>query len=510
MSFQIGRFLLMGSLVGSLFADGIGDIEKFFSAKGTIVAKADKDLYASDKGLPYFRVGFPVEIFKGSYVENPLTGKKSFVILGESGKGVVVQSFKTNSLIHLTENKGVKVGDIVRLNYKEICFKGSERAFEKLQTSLPMIRSENPSACRWGIEETADGYEILFNGKEVFFARKELPSYAYSERKVPFRELNIFVKAYDLGRFSEVPSGVDTVSNGKLMLVAVALPEGVKLYQEVGGGLNPIGLLPTPNGKLVGVRLVNIGGTVYILGNALTPDAQPVSFIAKLVGTNPVVVKSDIPYLFGVLRKGDNPLVVVQKFDGTFGETYKFDLNRLKVGEKLNTPEGFRADTAILSSDNELVFIDNSGTLRIFKGSFERGFEHIMDIEGNFGKSYTAVGVPSPVGDTSLRKVFFPPHPVEVQLFGFKGFLVAENESERIVPLLGEKVLKFRGGRLVFVGKTQKGMYETKTLRGFVFEDALQGVAVDKGGTPFAVSGYKNPFLFRKGGKIYRLEFKYF
>ncbi len=510
MSFQIGRFLLAGGLIGSLFAGGIGDIEQFFTAQGVIVAKSDNNTYVCDKGLPYFRVGFPVSTFRGSYVENPLTGKKSFVILGESGKGIVVESFKTNSVIRITENKSVRVGDIARLRYKEICFKGSDLAFEKLQNLLPVVRSDNPAACRWGIEERADGYEVLFEGKEVFFARKELPSYAYSERKVPFRELNIFVKAYELDRFSEVPVGVDAVSNGKLTLVAVALPEGVKLYQEVGGGLNPIGLLPTPNGKLVGIRLVSVGGTVYILGNALTPDAQPVSFVAKLVGTNPVVVKSDIPYLFGVLRKGDKPLVVVQKFDGSFGETYRFDLEHLKVGEKLKTPEGFRADTAILSSDGKLVFIDSGGILRIFEGSFKGGFKHVVDIEGNFGKSYTAVGVPSPVGDTSLRKVFFPPHPVEVQLFGFRGFLVAENESEQIVPLLGGKLLKFRGGKLVFVAQTERGLYEKKTLRGFVFEDALQGIAVDGNGTPFAVSGYKNPFLFQKGGKIYRLEFRYF
>ena len=505
-------FLLAVGTAGLSSAGGLEEIEKFLSSQCVILTKSENNLYVCDKGLPYFRVGFPVAVYRGTYVENPLTGQKTFVLLGESGKGVVTESFKTNSLIRLTENKGVKRGDIARLDYDNICFSGSEYAFEKLQKELPLVKSENASSCRWAIVEKPDGYALLFKGKEVFFAPKELPSYAYAApRKADLRELNIFVKAYELGRFKEIPVGVDTENlSPKVKLVAVGFPDWVALYQYVGGTLTPLGNLPVPNGQLVGIRLVKLNGTVYILGNAVTPDAQAVSFVAKMVGTNAAVVKDSIPYLFGVLKKGDNPLVVAQKFDGNFGESYTFDLSRLEVGGKLNTPDGFRADTAVLSSDGELAFIDNGGTLRIFKGSFKSGWEHYIDIEGSFGKSYTAVGVPSVVGDTTIRKVFFPPHPVEVQLFGFKGFLVAENESAPIVPLLGEKVLKFKGGRLVFIGKNSKGLYEKKPLRGFVFEDAVQGIAIGKEGLPFVVSGYKNPFLFKKGGKIYRVEFRYF
>ena len=504
--------LLLGAAVGTVSSAGLGDIEKFLSARCTILAKAQENLYVCDKGLPYFRVGFPVAIYRGTYVKNPLTGEKTFVLLGESGKGVVAESFKTNSLLRLTENKGVKVGDIARLDYDNICFSGSEYTFVKLQKELPLVKSENASSCRWAIVEKPDGYAILFRGKEVFFATKELPSYAYAApTKADLRELNIFVKAYELAQFKEIPVGVDTVQlSPKVKLVAVGFPDWVALYQYVGDNLTPLGNLPVPNGQLVGLRLVERKGTVYLLGNAVTPDAQAVSFVAKMVGTNAAVVKDSIPYLFGVLRKGDNPKVVAQEFDAKFGATYSYDLSRLEVGEKLNTPSGFRADTALLSSDGELVFIDNGGTLRIFKGSFKGGWKHYIDIEGSFGKSYTAVGVPSVVGDTTIRKIFFPPHPVEIQLFGFKGFLVAQNESAPIVPLLGDKVLKFKGGRLVFIGKTSKGLYEKKPLRGFVFEDAVQGITIGKGGLPFVVSGYKNPFLFKKGGKIYRVEFRYF
>ena len=235
--------------------------------------------------------------------------------------------------------------------------------------------------------------------------------------------------------------------------------------------------------------------------------------MAKLVGTNAVIIRKDIPYLFGVLRKGDKPLVVAQELkNGDFGKVYSVKLSPqgVSIGGKLNFPQGFRADTALLTADDRLVFIDRGGTLKIYSGNPEEGFTHFMDVEGDFGKSYTAVDIPSAVGDTSFIKLYFPPPPVEVQLFGFKGFLVARNLTENIVPLFGEKVLKFKGGRLVFVGENSKGFYEPKTLKGFEFEDALQGIAVDERGTPIAVSGYKNPFLFKEGGKIYRLEFRYF
>ena len=497
----------------TLYGKGLKDIENFFQAQGVIVGKVDSSTYICDKGLPYFRVGFPVSIYRGGYVENPLTHEKTFVIISQTGKGLVEKSFKTNSIIKLFKNNGVKIGDIARLDYQNICFKGSFEAFEKLQDTLPVVRKENLKGCLWAVKETPNGYEILFKGKDVFFTEKEMPSYAYGRFKISLSDLNIFVKPFELLSFKDIPVGVDAATVGNLNLVAVAFADRVDLYQKVGNGLTYLTSLPTPSGILVGIRLLAVGKNTYILGNAVTSDAEPVSFVAKMVGTNPVVVQKNIPYLFGVLRKGEKPLVVVQELkDGGFGKVYlaDFEGDKVKVGKRLKVPEGFRADTAVYSSDGELVFIDVGGTLKIYKGDFKKGFEHFMDVEGDFGSSYTAVDIPSAVGDTSFRKLYFPPPPVEIQLFGFKGFLLAQNVKERIVPLLGEKILKFKEGRLVFVGKDQRGIYEAKTLRGFVFTDSVQGVAIDGKGTPYAVSGFKNPFLFQKGGKIYTLQFRYF
>lgn len=513
MPFKRKTLLLFPFIALSLYAEGLQDIEKFFSAKGTIVGKADKELFICTQGLPYFKVGFPVALYRGSYIENPLTHKKTFVIISETGKGQVVKSFKTNSLIRATEDNGIREGDIAKLDYNNICFKGSDFAFSKLQEALPVVKSQDLSSCRWAVEETPNGYKVLFNGREVFFAQKELPSYAYANFKASFRDLNIFVKAYELEKFKEIPTGVDAATVGKLNLVAVAFPERIDFYQRVGNGLTFLSSLPMPTGgAIVGIRLLTKGQKIYVIANAMTSDAEPVSFVATFVGTNPVVVQQNLPYLFGVLRKGDNPLVVAQKYNDGFGKSYSVSLfeGGIKVEKELKVPEDFRADTALLTSDGDLVFIDVGGTLKIYKGDFKKGFTHFMDIEGNFGRSYTAINIPSAVGDTSFRKLFFPPPPVEIQLFGFKGFLVAQNERENIAPLLGEKILKFKQGRLIFVGKNQKGIYETKLLRGFVFQDALQGVAVDGKGIPYAVSGFKNPFLFQKGGSIYRLGFRYF
>jgi hypothetical protein len=502
--------LLLGGTVLTASAKGLEDIEKFLTAKCTVVTKTGDKIAVCDKGYPYFKVGLPVDIYRGSYTENPLTGKKVFVLIEETGKGKIVKSFKTNSIIALSEDKGVKPGDVTLYDYDKICFDGSDIYFQKLQNALPVVKGKN---CRWTIKETSNGFEVLYNGSEVFFAEKELPSYAYApSEKISIRELTIFVKPTELKTFKDVPVGVDAVKVRNADILAAGFSDKVELYQVVGNSVNPLSVLPTPVGQLVNLSLLKYKDSVYIIGNAFTSDAEPVSFVAKIIGGDAVIVQQNIPYLIGVLRKGNNPLIVLQEFNNGFGKVYlgKFTERGIEKGKKVDVPVGFRADTAVYSSDGELVFIDSGGTLRIFKGSFDKRFQHFMDVEGNFGNSYTAINIPNVVGDTSLRKLFFPPKPVEVQLFGFKGFLVAENKKKDIVPLIGNSLIKLNGGRLVFVAKTPKGIYETKTFRGYEFSDAIQGITIDERGNPFAVSGYKNPFLFQKGGSLYKLQFKYF
>jgi len=502
--------LLLGGTVLTATAKGLEDIEKFLTARCTVISKVSPNTVICDKGLPYFKVGLPVDIYRGNYVKNPLTGKKVFVLIEEDGKGVVVKSFKTNSIIGLREDKGVSVGDVAIFSYDKICFEGSNIYLEKLQKDLPVVKGSN---CEWVVKETPNGFEVLYNGNEVFFTEKELPTYAYApSERISLRDLTIFVKPLELKTFKDIPVGLDVVKVKNTDFLVVGFSDRLAIYQVVGNSVTSISVLPTPVGQLVDVYLLKYKGSVYIIGNAFTSDAEPVSFVAKLVGGDAVVIQQNIPYVIGVLRKGEHPLIAVQEFKNGFGKVYsaKFTPKGIEVGKELKVPNGFRVDTAIYSSDGELVFIDNGGTLKIYKGSFGSGFEHFMDVEGNFGTSYTYVSIPSVVGDTSFRKVFFPPHLVEVQLFGFKGFLVAENKRKNIVPLLGDSFLKLNGGRLVFVAKTPKGIYEKKYFRGFEFSDSLQGIALDENGNPFAVSGYRNPFLFQRGGSLYKLRFKYF
>lgn len=502
--------LLLGGTVLTATAKGIEDIEKFLTARCTVISKVDTNTVICDRGLPYFKVGIPVEIYRGNYVKNPLTGKKVFVLVEEEGKGVVVKSFKTNSIIHLKENKGVDIGDVALPYYDKVCFEGSDIYFEKLQKDLPVVKGSN---CQWVIREKPNGFSVLYNGNEVFYTEKELPTYAYApSERITIRDLTIFVKPTELKTFKNIPVGIDVVKVKNTDFVAVGFSNKVEIYQVVGNSVTPLSVLPIPVGMLTGLYLLKFNGDVYIVGNAFTSDAEPVSFVAKLVGGDAVIIQRNIPYVIGILRKGKNPLVVVQEFKNGFGKTYLADFseNGLKVGRRVKTPNGFRADTALYSSDGELVFIDGGGTLRIFKGDFKKGFEHFMDVEGDFGNTYTAIDIPTVVGDTSLHKLFFPPRPVEIQLFGFKGFLVAENKRKKIVPLIGDNLVKLNGGRLVFVAKTPKGIYEKKHFRGYEFTDSLQGIALDKKGNPFAVSGYNNPFLFQKGGSLYKLHFKYF
>jgi len=496
-----------------LFASGLEDVEKFFQARGFLIAKSGNKTYVCDKGLPYFRPGFPVAIFDGTKVKNPLTGKETFVLLKETGKGQILQSFKTNSIVLVKEDKGVKVGNAVKLDYSTVCFKGSDFSFEELLNTLPVVKSKKLGSCKWAIEETNSGYKVLFNGREVFFAKKELPSYAYAYGKLTLRDIKLVAKPIELKELKEIPVGIDAVKVGKRDIVAIGYSDRVEIYERNGNSLVDLGFLPVPTGVIVGIRVVAVGGKIYILGNAMTSDAEPVSFVATLVGTNPVLMQGNIPYLIGVLnKKAPQKFLFVQTFSNGFGKVYSATLGPtgIEVGNEIKVPEGFRVDTAVYSSDSKLAFIDPSGVLRIYKGTFKGGFEHLIDIDGNFGQSYTSIGIPSVVGDTTLGEVFFPPPPVEVQLFGFKGFIVASNERENIAPLIGDKVLKFRRGKLVFIGETQKGLFEKKPLIGALFNDAVQGFTVDSDGTPFAVSGWKNPLLFRQGGKLYRIVFRYF
>jgi alpha-tubulin suppressor-like RCC1 family protein len=70
--------------------------------------------------------------------------------------------------------------------------------------------------------------------------------------------------------------------------------------------------------------------------------------------------------------------------------------------------------------------------------------------------------------------------------------------------------VKFTKGRLYFIGRNRKGFYEKKAIRGAIFNDDIQGVNIDKEGTPFIITGKRDTLLLKLGGELYRLEFKYF
>ena len=516
MTFSVKKlFLLSLPLIGfSMDNQDLEKLVKFFTARGVLIKQLDRNRFISDKGLPYFRMGFPVRTLEGTEVENPLTHKKVFVVIKETGKGIVENSFPTNAIIKLTENNGAKVGNIVTLDAEKICFVGSDFAFEKLSQTLPVVKTQDTSGCRWEIKETANGYKVLYNHNEVYFVRKALPSYAYGPTgRADITDITILARPYLVSEYSDIPVGIDSAKLGKTVWVAVGFEEQIKLYQKVGNSLTEVATLPTPAGTLVGLQLVNIDGQLFIIGVNFTSDAEPASFVAKLVGTNPVIIQQAIPYYVAVLDKNrPEETLIAQKFDGGFTDTYKAQLtaNGIKVGEKLKMPEGFRADSAVMNEYDELAFIDGGGTFRIYKGSLKKGFEHIMDIEGDFGKSYNYIDLPNIMGNNVLRKFYFHPRPVYVQLFGFKGFLVAENKRAKIVPILADKFVKFTKGRLYFIGRNRKGFYEKKAVRGAVFSDDIQGINIDSEGTPYVITGKRDTLLLKLSGELYRLEFKYF
>jgi len=489
-------------------AEGLEEVKNFFSARAEVIEVANGTAVASG-GLPYFRPDFPVALYSGVKVKNPLTGKEELVITSLTGKGVVFKSYPAYSVIRLTENRGVKKGNLVELDYDKICFVGSDRSFARLQDTLPLEKVSTTEGCTWTIKETPTGYAVLLRGNQVFFARKNLPSYAAPTNTSDWSGVNLLVQTAELKEYNQIPTSVDAVSVGKSTYLAVSFEDGVRFYQVVGDDAVEIGRLPTPGGKIVGVQLFTLNGKVYALGNAVTTDGEPVSFVATLVGTNPVVVKDSVPYLLSVLDR-ESPLTtfVAQEFDGNFGKVYSvnFDGERLKLGGEVKLPRGVRITSAVLSPDGELAaIVDDS--LRIYEGSLENGFKLKASVGGEFGRSYTSVSLPVFKGG---RVIFFPPRPVPVTLLGTAGYLVAENEPKKISSVIVSGTLKFVGGRLNFVAPTPSGIYLKKPLAGYTFRDAVQGIAVDGNGTPFAAEGYKNPLLFIKKGKLYKLQFRYF
>ena len=501
-------------ILNQSFAEGLQDVESFFNAKGTVIKVIGNTTAVGNKGLPYFKPGFPVKVEKVTVVENPLTGKKTTVPIATTGEGFIKNAAKDYAVIYLTKggNK-VKTGDVYRLNYNRICFVGEDRTFAVLSKELPVVKvsKKNISNCRWTVEETPEGFRVLLNATEVFFAKKNLPQIAYSVGK-NLQSLNILVEPFELASYNEIPTSVDTLRLGSTLYAAVAFPEGIRLYQVVGDDLVDIGYIPTPVGSIVGVRLFSLNGNLYILGNAFTDEAKPTAFVATLVGTNPVIIKEAIPYYLTVLdQTAPEKTFIAQDFsNGKGGEVYKvnFDGNNLSVGEKLNLPHGFYAPSAVLDG-KRLAFVDDKGSLHVYEGSLERGFKPVATLKGDFGQSYTYVKRPAFEGG---GVIFFPPRPLPVQLFGYRGFLVAENHRRAIAPILASKWIQFTGGVLHFVATVGgKGEIVDKPLNGYIFQDAVQGMAVDpQKGTPFVITGHRNPFLFIQKGKLYRVEFKYF
>jgi len=501
----------------------IKTLENFFDAKGVIIGKTDQGLWICSEGLPYFRKDFPVAIYSGTSVENPLTGKKIFVIIKKTGEGVIAQSFKENSLIKALKDNGIKIGNIVKLKYQNICFSGSEESFSKLAETLPVVKGS--SNCSWTIKETSNRFSVWFKNNEIFYVKKELPAYAYQvSGKATLNDITIVAKVFPIISFNnDIPMAIDSgkLLSSKAEFVVIGFPDRISIYQKINGDLNLITDLPTPAGTLVDLQVVYVKNQGLIIGNMITSDGQPSAFVVKMIGSNAVIVQKNIPYFIAVLdKKRPSETLILQEFkNGGFGKVYKGYLDSrgiIEKSEELKTlPEDFRADSAVIAYGDILAYIDTAGTFRIYKGNLKKGFTHIMDIDGDFGNSYKFIDIPNVMGDVTLKKFFFHPRPVPIQLFGFKGFLVAKNIRTKIVPILGDKFVKFSKGKLYFIApeKTNSSMediYEAKPLIGGIFSDAIQGITLLPDGTPYLISGKINPLLFKEEGKVYRIDFRFF
>jgi hypothetical protein len=75
---------------------------------------------------------------------------------------------------------------------------------------------------------------------------------------------------------------------------------------------------------------------------------------------------------------------------------------------------------------------------------------------------------------------------------------------------LGSKFVKYKKGKLYFVAQNREGYYQSKPILGAIFEDAVDGFTISPDGTPYLITGKRNPILFQTEGDLYKLQFRYY
>jgi len=489
-------FLFLFFAISFSFSQVPQELLNFFKREGFIVKKEDSRVIID---LPKGKV-FPGERFevfqKGEAIIHPITKE----VLGYDEKkvgGIEIILPKDNfSVAKVIEDNGFKAGDRIKLYTGKVCYIGKEEGFYSLSQVIENL-SRGKDNCDYVVKEMEKGYGVSFKGKPIAF----FPVFgvASNGRETVFEDY--VIKAKFVRSLSDLPLSADICKLfGKKDYLVVLFPDKLKVYEVLKTDFVEITSYSLPPGYPVGVVCYNNEKESLIVVNSVSGGSAN-SSILKPVGDTLILVKRNIPYIFGIfVEKGEEVLVGQELGEGiSWGEVYRFELegNKLVKKERLNLPEGFRIDGAA-KKDNILVFVDNERRLRVFIGE-----EEVLS-ENGFGLSYTTAQIPGVYDYGEGDKYFFYVKPTFTKVYKELLPLVVKNRSSSVFELVG--FTKFTEGELWTVIKKKGKIYDIIKLKGRKFEGAIQAIVKDSKGRIFVITGSKGTLSIQNKGEIFMIE----
>ncbi|SNZ13732.1 hypothetical protein [Hydrogenobacter hydrogenophilus] len=497
--------VLLIAITSSVFAqDPMENIKKFFSREGYVI-KVEKGQVLIDMGRDQVKVGEEFSVFEeGKELFHPITGKplgKERKKVGEIKIDQVEDNFSRAKVIK--EEGRIKVGDKVVLSAKDVCYEGSEEGFFKISSVVEGIKKG--SGCAYTVKEFKDGYGVEFLGSPVAFY--SIPQVVKQQiERASLRDLRLLARSRLIKALPSIPISADVgdlMGNGKEYL-AILYSGRVEVYELLKNDIIKRSTYSLPAGSAVNLVVARVGkeDKDYIIVNMISGDKAS-SLILKMVGDSLVPVKTDIPYIMGVLDKSKPKETFVGQsfdFDNKFGKVVRlsFEGDNLKEVGIYSVPRGFRIDSAFYYK-NYLVFTDGSGRVRVFDGSNE-----VFSSDESFGGSYSYVEVA--VGSAGKINYIFNPRGAVGDILGFKVAYVVKNSAGIVQRFLD--IVKYSRGDIFILDEERKDIINFKQLVGGNLEEAIQSVIFTKDGRLLVLTGRTGTIPIQNKGELYEIEIR--
>ena len=479
------------------------NIKKFFSREGYIIKLEDgKVLLDLGKGNVKEGEVFSV-VEEGKPIVHPITGK----VLGKESKQVgevkVEKVYDNFSEAKLIKGEKPKVGQRVVLSYTDVCYEGSDEGFFKVSSAVEGVKKG--SGCTYTIKEFKDGYGIEFNGSAVAFY--SLPQVVRESVQIAsLQDLKLLARSKLIKALPSIPISADVgdlMGNGRDYLV-ILYSGRLEVYELLKNDIVKRSAYSLPAGTAVNVCVGKIGKEEkdYIIVNMVSGDRAS-SLILKMVGDSLIPLKTDIPYIMGVLDKSHpKDTFVGQKFDfdNKFGQAVRlsFDGENIKEAGVFKAPRGFRVDSAFYYK-NYLVFTDSSGRVRVFDGDNE-----VFSSDEGFGGSYSYVEMS--VGSAGKINYIFNPKGAVGDVLDFKVAYVVKNTTGIVQRFLD--IVKYSRGELFLLDEQRKDVILLKQLTGGNLEEAIQSVVFTKDGRLLVLTGRTGTIPIQNKGELYQVEIR--